>query len=120
MRSGSWAVDCCSRPLRDQLFGDLGSAFQPGQPRLLVHPGQLLACGQALAHDRDELAVGGRFLFQGPGGEQLQTGPSSARVITGYGPKPWPRAAWQSAHISTVNRPSTLAKGPVVAPQNKQ
>jgi hypothetical protein len=27
---------------------------------------------------------------------------------------PWPRAAWQSAHMSTVNRPSTLLKGPSV------
>jgi hypothetical protein len=32
---------------------------------------------------------------------------SSARVITGYGPLPWPRAAWQSAHFSTVNVPLT-------------
>jgi hypothetical protein len=33
---------------------------------------------------------------------------------------PWPRAAWQSAHISTVNMPSTVLNGPLVAPQNEQ
>jgi hypothetical protein len=44
----------------------------------------------------------------------------SARVITGYGPAPWPRVARQSAHISTVNSPPTLLNGPLVAPQNEQ
>jgi hypothetical protein len=33
---------------------------------------------------------------------------------------PWRRAAWQSAHISTVNMPSILLKGPLVEPQNEQ
>jgi hypothetical protein len=31
-----------------------------------------------------------------------------------------PRAAWQSAHISTVKRPSTVLKGPAVEPQKEQ
>lgn len=35
-------------------------------------------------------------------------------------PLPWPRAARQSAHISTVNRPPTLSNGPAVDPQKKQ
>jgi hypothetical protein len=30
------------------------------------------------------------------------------------------RAAWQPAHISTVNRPSTSRNGPVEAPQKEQ
>jgi hypothetical protein len=29
-------------------------------------------------------------------------------------------AAWQLAHISTVNRPSTWLNGPVEVPQNEQ
>ena len=33
---------------------------------------------------------------------------------------PWPRVAWQSAHISTVNKPSIWLNGPVVEPQNEQ
>jgi hypothetical protein len=33
---------------------------------------------------------------------------------------PWPEATWQSAHISTVNSPSTLLNGPLVEPQNEQ
>ena len=39
-----------------------------------------------------------------------------SRVIIGYGP----RAAWQSAHISTVNSPSSLEKGPALEPQKEQ
>jgi hypothetical protein len=57
-RSWSWVVLYRSLPLRYQLFGDLCLALQPGQSRLLVHPGHLLAGGQALAHDCDDLAVG--------------------------------------------------------------
>jgi hypothetical protein len=40
--------------------------------------------------------------------------------MTGYGPLPWPRAAWQSAHISIAKRPSTLLKGPAVEPQEER
>jgi hypothetical protein len=70
-------------PLRYQLLGDLCLALQPRQSRLLVYPDHLLAGGQAVAHDCDDLAVGGRFLLQGPPGEQLQPARISARVITG-------------------------------------
>jgi hypothetical protein len=40
------------------------SAWRSSQarPRLLVHPGDLLTSRQPLAHDRDDLAVGGRLL----------------------------------------------------------
>ena len=48
--------------------------LQPGQPRLLVHAGHLLASGQPLTHDCDHLAVGGRLLFQRPGWQQLEAG----------------------------------------------
>jgi hypothetical protein len=47
----------------DQLLGGLGLPLQPGQPRLLVHPRHRRAGGQPLAHNRDDLAVGGDLLL---------------------------------------------------------
>jgi hypothetical protein len=70
----SWPVLWRSLPLCDQLLGDLCLSLQPGQARLLVHAGHLLAGGQPLAHDRDDLAVGGCLLLEHPGREQIQTG----------------------------------------------
>ena len=64
-RHNTSAVRCLA--LGDQVLHDLGLALQPGQPRLLVHAGHLLARGQALTHDGDELAVGSCLLLQGPG-----------------------------------------------------
>jgi hypothetical protein len=61
-----------------------------------------------------------QLLFQRPRREQVQAGPHLRACHHGQGPLPWPRAAWQSAHISTVNRPSTLLNGPLKAPQNEQ
>ena len=52
--------------LGEQLLGRLGLPLEPGQPRLLLHPSHQLTCGQPLAHDGDELAVGGRLLLQRP------------------------------------------------------
>jgi hypothetical protein len=54
------------------------------------------------------------------GREQVE---ASAHLSSGHhriGPLPWPRAAWQSPHISTVNRPPTLLKGPAAEPQKEQ
>jgi hypothetical protein len=62
-------------PPRNQLLGDLRLPLQPRQSRLLIHPGHLLAGGQPLAHDGDDLAVGGRLLLQGPRRQLVQTGP---------------------------------------------
>jgi hypothetical protein len=61
----------------DQVLGDFGLWLQLGQPRLLVHAGHLLAGGQTLAHDRDQLAVGGRLMLQRPGRHQVQNRPAS-------------------------------------------
>jgi hypothetical protein len=36
-------------PLGEQLLGGLGLALQPAQPRLLLHPGDLLTSRQPLA-----------------------------------------------------------------------
>jgi hypothetical protein len=58
-------------PLGEQLLGGLGLALQPGQPRLLIHPGDLLTSSQPLAHDRDDLTVGRRLLLEHPAGQQL-------------------------------------------------
>jgi hypothetical protein len=38
------SLDCCLA-LGDQVLGDLGLSFQPGQRRLLIHPGHLLTRG---------------------------------------------------------------------------
>ena len=57
-----------SLPLGEQLLGGIGLALQPGQARLLVHPGDRFAGRQPLAHDRDDLAVGCRLLLQHPAG----------------------------------------------------
>jgi hypothetical protein len=62
------AVALARLALGDQPLGDLGLSLQPGEPWLLVHASQLLAGGQPLAHDRDDLAVGGRLLLQSPAG----------------------------------------------------
>jgi hypothetical protein len=114
-------VSSCYRlPLRGQVLGDLGLALQPGQPRLLVQASHLLAGGQARAHDRDDLAIGGRRLCSSARSGATPGRRASARVSTGYEPLPWPRATWQSAHISTVNRLPTLLNGPAVDPQKEQ
>jgi hypothetical protein len=65
-------------------------------------------------------AVGGRLLLQRPGRQQVQAGAHLRSGDHGIWASPWPRAAWQSAHISTVNSPSTLKKGPPVEPQKEQ
>jgi hypothetical protein len=57
-------------PFGEQLLGGLGLALQPGQGRRLVHPGHLLTRRQPLAHDRDDLAVGGRLVGQHPAVQQ--------------------------------------------------
>ena len=70
--------------LGEQLLGGLGLALQPGQARLLVHPGHLLAGGQPLAHDGDDLAVGGRLLGQHPAlGSNSRLSRISAQVMSG-------------------------------------
>jgi hypothetical protein len=48
-------------PVGEQLLSSLSLALQPGQARLLIHPGDLLASRQPLTHDRDELAVAAAF-----------------------------------------------------------
>jgi hypothetical protein len=101
----------------NQVLGDLGLSFQPPQPRLLVHASHLLAGGQPLTHDRDDLAVGSRLLLQRPSRQQVQAGPQLGAGHHRIRAAAVPRAAWQSAHISTVNRPSTLLKGPLVDPR---
>ena len=109
-------------PFGDQRLGDLGLALQPGQPRLLVHASHLLPGGQSRAHDRDDVAVGG-WLHSAPAprwGSRSRPARISERVMTGQGPLAWPRVAWQSAHISTVNRPSTLLNGPELGPRKEQ
>jgi hypothetical protein len=68
-------VLCRSLPPSYQLLGDFGLALQPGQSRLLVHASHLLPGRQALAHDRNDLAVGCRFLRQGLSRQQIQSGP---------------------------------------------
>src|SRR5918993_1904444 len=87
IRSCSWAVLRRSLPLCDQLLGDLGLSLQPGQPGLLVHASHLLAGGKSPAHGGDDLAVGGRLLFQGPRRHQVQAGahlrPAHDRVGAG-------------------------------------
>ena len=65
-RTLPWTVLCRSLPPSYQVLSDLGLALQPRQSRLLVHAGHLLARRQASAHDRDDLAVGSRLLFQRP------------------------------------------------------
>jgi hypothetical protein len=55
MRSRPWSVNCRLAPSY-QVLGDFGLALKPRQARLLVHARYLLTRGQALAHDRDDLA----------------------------------------------------------------
>jgi hypothetical protein len=83
MQSRPWSVLCRLAPSY-QLLGDLGLALQPGQSRLLVHARDLLPSGQALAHDRDDLAVGGRLLLPSAQvGSRSRPARISARVMTG-------------------------------------
>ena len=60
------------------------------------------------------------LLLQGPSWQQVKAGAQLRLGHDRVGAVPWPRAAWQSAHIRTVNRPSSLLKRPVVDPQKEQ
>jgi hypothetical protein len=82
-RTSSAVALYCRLALGDQVLSDLSLTFQPGQSRLLVHPRDLFAGGQTLARDRDDLAVGGRLLLQGPGRQLVQPGAQLRPVITG-------------------------------------
>jgi hypothetical protein len=117
-RHNTSVVRCLA--LGDQVLHDLGLALQPGQPRLLVHAGHLLARGQALRMTAMSWRLAAAFCSRAQVGSRSSPARIWARVMTGYGPVPWPRAAWQSAHISTVKSPSTLLKGPAVEPQKEQ
>jgi hypothetical protein len=62
---GSAAAPGCRLALGEQVLGHIGLSLKPGQSWLLVYPGHL-AGGEPSAHDRDDLAVGGRLLLPAP------------------------------------------------------
>jgi len=58
----------------DELLSDLGLPLREGQPQRPMHRHDRHTAFQPPAQDGDDLAVGGRLLFQRPGWEQVQAG----------------------------------------------
>jgi hypothetical protein len=87
----------------------------PARPaRRLVHASHLLAGSQSSARGRDELAVGGRLLFQRPGRHQVQAGSQlrpghhriGAAAVAACGLADFRRSdkrpSWRELHSSTA------------------